>query len=131
MDNYAKDPRPQQFDHATGLLAEQIKLLYQQASKAHLATLIISPAFAFISWKYFPSSWLLSWVMAIYALALGRQLLIHFYFLKKPSAIESVLWGRLFIGAVLLSGILWGIAGGIFFVEDSPLHQLFLAYILG
>ncbi|MBL8498761.1 EAL domain-containing protein [Nitrosomonas sp. JL21] len=131
MDNYAKDPRPQQFDHATGLLAEQIKLLYQQASKAHLATLIISPAFAFISWKYFPSSWLLSWVMAIYALALGRQLLIHFYFHKKPSAIESVLWGRLFVGAVLLSGVLWGIAGGVFFVEDSPLHQLFLAYILG
>ena len=131
MDNYVKNPRPQQFDHATGLLAEQVKLLYQQASKAHLATLIISPAFVFISWNYFPSNWLLSWVLAVYLLALARQLLIHFYFHKKPSATESLIWGRLFIGAVLLSGILWGIAGGIFFVADSPIHQLFLAYILG
>ncbi|MGV8711598.1 MAG: EAL domain-containing protein [Nitrosomonas sp.] len=131
MGHYIKNPSPQQVDHATGLLAEQVKLLYQQASKAHLATLIISPAFAFISWNYFPSNWLLSWVLAVYLLALARQSLIHFYFHKKPSAVESLLWGRLFIGAVLLSGILWGIAGGVFFVENSPIHQLFLAYILG
>lgn len=131
MDNSAKSPGSQPFDHATGLLAEQIKLLYQQASKAHLATLIISPAFVFISWKYFPSNWLLSWVVAIYLLALARQLLIHYYFQKKPSADESIVWGRSFVCAVLLSGLLWGIAGGIFFVEDSPIHQLFLAYILG
>ncbi len=130
LDNYTEDSTSQHSDHSAALRAEQIKLLYQQASKAHLATLIISPAFVIVSWNYFPPSWLLSWAIAVYLLAFCRQLLIQFYFRKNPSTAESIAWGRLFVVAVLLSGILWGVAGGIFFVSHDPMHQLFLAYIL-
>ena len=130
-DNYNEDSKFQQSNHSAALLAEQIKLLYQQATKALFAILIISTALVFVFWNYISKDWLLSWLAAIYLLTFIRYLLIRSFFGKNPSVTESVTWGHLFISGVLLSGMLWGIAGGIFFVADSALHQLFLAYLLG
>ena len=113
------------------LLAEQIKLAYQQAPKALLATLIIATVLAYIFWGLVGENWLLGWLAAIYALTLARFLMVKAYFRKMPSAAESVIWGRQFFISVLLAGILWGSAGSIFFVADSAIHQLFLAYLLG
>lgn len=131
LDNYNEDSKFQQSNHSAALLAEQIKLLYQQATKALFATLIISTALVFVFWNYISKDWLLSWLAATYLLTLIRFLLVRSFFRKDPSVTESVTWGHLFISGVLLSGLLWGIAGGIFFVGNSALHQLFLAYLLG
>lgn len=131
LDDYIEDSSFQQSDHSAALTAEQIKLLYQQSGKAMLATLIISLALAFVFYNYTSANWLWSWLVAIFLLAAIRFLLIQAYFREKPSANQSIIWGRLFILGVFLSGLLWGLAGGIFFVASSVMHQLFLAYLLG
>ncbi|SEF53076.1 EAL domain-containing protein [Nitrosomonas ureae] len=113
------------------LLAEQIKLTYQQAPKALFVTLIVATMLAYIFWGLVGENWLLGWLAAIYVLTLGRFLMVKAYFRKMPSAAESVTWGRQFFISILLAGILWGSAGSIFFVADSAIHQLFLAYLLG
>ncbi|MER2513602.1 MAG: EAL domain-containing protein, partial [Nitrosomonas ureae] len=113
------------------LLAEQIKLAYQQAPKALFVTLIVATMLAYIFWGLVGENWLLGWLAAIYALTLVRFLMVKAYFRKMPSAAESIIWGRQFFISVLLAGILWGSAGSIFFVADSAIHQLFLAYLLG
>ncbi|AEJ02113.1 diguanylate cyclase/phosphodiesterase with PAS/PAC sensor(s) [Nitrosomonas sp. Is79A3] len=125
------DSRFQQSDHAAELLAEQIKLLYQQAPKALIVSLIIAAALTFVFWNLVAKVWLVGWLAAIYLLTFARFLLIKSYFRKNPAITESPVWGRRFLIGTLLSGVLWGIAGSILFVSGSAMHQLFLAYLLG
>lgn len=120
----------QQNNHSAALLAEQVRLLYQQAPKALVVTLIISAALAFVFWNHVAKDWLLGWLVAIYTLTFARYLLVRSYFRKKPAIAESASWGRRFFISTLFSGVLWGTAGSIFFVADSATHQLFLAYLL-
>ncbi|PTQ86681.1 EAL domain-containing protein [Nitrosomonas ureae] len=124
----SQSPSP---NRSGALLAEQIKLAYQQAPKALFVTLIVATMLAYIFWELVGKNWLLGWVAAIYALTFVRFLMVKAYFRKKPSAAESVIWGQQFYIGALLAGILWGSAGSIFFVADSAIHQLFLAYLLG
>ncbi|MCH9639944.1 MAG: EAL domain-containing protein [Betaproteobacteria bacterium] len=118
-------------DHAAEIHAGQVKLLFQQTSSSLPATLIISVVLALVLWDVVSQSWLIGWLSAICGLTFARYLLVLFYFRKKPSVEESVIWGRLFVIGVLLAGLLWGTAGSIFFVSGSPVHQLFLAFLLG
>ncbi len=130
-DNYNEDSKFQQSNHSAALLAEQIKLLYQQAAFALIGTLFIALALVFVFWDYASKSWLLGWLTLIYLITFIRFLLVRAYFRKNPSIAESTIWGRLFVLGVFLSSMLWSIAGGIFFVENSAVHQLFLAFLLG
>ncbi len=125
------DSRFQQSNHAAELLAEQIKLLYQQAPIALIVSLIIAAALTFVFWNLVAKVWLVSWLAAIYLLTFARFLLVKSYFQKKPAITESPVWRRRFLIGTLLSGILWGLAGSILFVSGSAMHQLFLAYLLG
>lgn len=119
-----------QNDHSAALLAEQIKLLYQQAPKALAVTLVIAAALAFIFWNHVAKEWIIGWLAAIYLLSLIRFLLIRSYFRTNPAASESAAWGHRFFAGVLFSGVGWGVAGSIFFIDGSATHQLFLAYLL-
>lgn len=111
--------------------AEQIKLLFQQTPSAFLATLLNSFILASILWGDVPRDQLLIWVITVYILTLTRYLFVRRYHQTKPSSTYAPIWGRFFILGVFLSGTLWGIAGKIFFIQDSLLHQLFLIYLLG
>ncbi len=118
-------------EYQSACYAEQIKLLYLQANKALLATLIIASILSLIFWRHISPSWNLSWLTAIFLLTLGRFNLIRSYFRADPTVEAAPLWGQRFIYGCLLSGILWGAAGSIFFVSGSVIHQLFLAFLLG
>lgn len=118
-------------DHDAEILAEQIKLLYQQNKSALLATLLLAMILVLVLWDYVPKNWLLGWLAAACLITFIRYLLIRSYFRKNPSIAESATWGRLFLIGVLFSGLLWSTAGAFFFVDDSVVHQLFIAYLLG
>lgn len=125
--NYQPPPTNQ----SLALLTEQVKLLYQQTPKALIVTLIVATALVYVYWDYVVREWLVGWLAAIYLLTSVRFLLVRSYFRIKPLMTDSVRWGRWFMIGVALSGLLWGAAGGIFFVSDSETHQFFLAYLLG
>jgi len=118
-------------DHAAEIHSGQVKLLFQQTTSSLPATLIIAVVLVSVLWDVVSESWLIGWLAAICLLTFVRYLLVVFYFRKKPSVAESVIWGRFFVFGVFLAGLLWGTAGNIFFVSDSPVHQLFLAFLLG
>ena len=104
-------------DHAAEILAEQIKLLYQQNKVALLATLLMATILVFVLWDYAAKNWLLGWLAVVYLLTFIRFLLVWSYFRRNPSVIESAIWGRLFTLGVFLSGVLWATAGSIFFID--------------
>ncbi len=125
------DSRLSASDHVAAIHSEQIKLLYLQTTSSFVATLIIASVLVSVLWGHISENWLVGWLVAICILTFARYLLVLSYFRKNPSVTESVIWGRLFVFGVFLSGLLWGTAGGTFFVGDSPIHQLFLAFLLG
>ena len=130
LENHDADPHFYQNNHSAALLAEQVKLLYQQAPKALAVTLVIAAALAFIFWSHVAEEWIIGWLAAIYLLTFARFLLIRSYFRNNPAASESAIWGRRFFIGILFSGVFWGVAGSIFFIDGSATHQLFLAYLL-
>ena len=107
--NYQPPPTNQ----SLALLTEQVKLLYQQAPKALIVTLIVATALVYVYWDYVVREWLAGWLAAIYLLTSIRFLLIRSYFRIKPPMTDSARWGRWFMIGVALSGLLWGAAGGI------------------
>lgn len=119
------------FNYSVTLFAEQIKLLYLQANKALIASLLVSLACVIVFWERLPQSMLIGWFAAIILLSVTRFLLVISYHRKKPSDAESIRWGHYFIATLTISALLWGFAGGVFFIPDSLTHQLFLAYFLG
>ncbi len=125
------DSRVLASDHADKILAEQIKLLYRQAKSAFIATLCVATVLVAMLWDHVSHHWLVGWLIAQYLLTLIRYLCVLSYFQKRPIVSKSARWGRIFILGVFLSGVLWGIAGGIFFVAHSVVHQLSLALLLG
>ena len=46
------------------------------------------------------------------------------------SEAETRLWERRFVGSVATSGVLWGAAGGLFYVPGQPEYGLFLALLI-
>ena len=118
-------------DHNAEILAEQIKLLYQQNKSALLATLLLAMILVLVLWDYVPKNWLIGWLAAAYLITCVRYLLMRSYFRKNPSIAQSAIWGRFFLLGVFFSGLLWSAAGAFFFVDNSVVHQLFIAYLLG
>jgi len=87
-------------NYAVTLFAEQIKLLYLQANKALIASLLVSLACVVVFWERLPQSMLIGWFAAIIVLSATRFLLIISYHRKKPSAVESIRWGYYFIATL-------------------------------
>ncbi len=56
--NVNSQPPP---NHSGSLLAEQIKLAYQQAPKALFVTLVVAAALTLIFWDLIGKGWLLGW----------------------------------------------------------------------
>lgn len=117
-------------DYAQEVRAAQIRLLYEQASSALIATVINAAILAAAFWKTLPRPCLIAWFSACALVAMVRHGLHRTYARRNPAAAESSRWGRLYLLGVALNGALWGFAGYFFFPE-SPWHQLLLAFVLG
>lgn len=127
-DAYPKGPAP---DHAAELVAAQVRLLFRQSSSAFFATSVNAAILAFVLSGKVSDARLIGWLVALVLLTLARFGLVRAYHRANPPPAESARWGRRFVLGVLLAGLTWGTAGGLFFVEQSLLHQFFLAFVLG
>jgi len=115
---------------ARELRAEQISLLYQQVPNAFLAAAINAGLLVFVLWGDLPPSWLITWLVLVWGVTLGRYGLVLYYRQAHPPKGEAIRWGRRFLVGVVLSGLNWGAAGGFLFPKESESHQLFLMFIL-
>lgn len=117
-------------DHAQKVSAKQVLLLFQQTTPAFSATLFNALMLVLVLWEHTSKKLLITWLIAVCLLTFIRLLFVKAYFRKKPSMDATEIWGKLFTAGVFLSGMLWGTAGGLFFIEDDAIYQLFLALIL-
>jgi signal transduction histidine kinase len=123
-DSSAPDPR---------VLAEQVRLLYVRAPIAQATVVVNACLVAWIFWDLVPRGRTLAWVTALCALVLVRMALVRAYRRSATAAepSEAGAWGRRFVVASGLTGVCWGAAAFIFYTPQSPVHELFLAFVLG
>ncbi|MCB1761833.1 MAG: GGDEF domain-containing protein [Gammaproteobacteria bacterium] len=78
-------------------------------------------------WKQVPQGLLLAWMGVMVLFSTVRWLIGRGFPQGPLSSTETRYWERRFILSVAVSGALWGVAGGLFFVSDHRDSNLYLA----
>ena len=116
--------------HRQQIRAEQIRLLFEQLPAALIATTIVGALVVYVLWGHVSPLWLLLWLLALAVTTAVRVWLMRAYFSAKPSVSQAGQWGRRFLAGVLISGVVWGLAGVFPFSSDAALQELFLLFVL-
>ena len=131
MSNHDSGSRLVISDHAAKIRVEQIKLLFQLSKTAFLATPVLAVTLVLVYWNQVSRQLLLVWLVTICLLTLARFFHVRAYLDQSTPDHELVKAVYVYLFGVFLAGTLWGLAGGIFFINESPVHKLFMAYLLG
>ncbi|VAX15608.1 diguanylate cyclase/phosphodiesterase (GGDEF & EAL domains) with PAS/PAC sensor(s) [hydrothermal vent metagenome] len=112
------------------MLAEQVKLAFNQIGFGLLATMFCAIAYMIVVWDVVPFARLLTWFTALTALTFIRRLSSTVFFRQKPGAKEAFRWSVIFNAGAFLSGLLWGVVGVFLFPENFIGHQVFLILLV-
>jgi hypothetical protein len=118
------------FDHTREIRAAQVRLLYEQALTALVASGVNAAILVAVFWGEVPNSFLIVWLFLVFVVGSGRYQLRRAYLRDQSASADSLRWGRHYIYGVAANGALWGMAGFFFFTERSYFHQTFLAFVL-
>ena len=123
-------PPPNANGHRQQIRSEQIRLLFEQLPAALIATTIVGALVVYVLWGHVSPLWLLLWLLGLAVTTVVRAWLMRAYFRAKPSASQAGRWGRRFLAGVLVSGVVWGLAGVFPLSPDAALQELFLLFVL-
>lgn len=118
----APDPR---------VLAEQVRMLYVRAPIAQATVVVNAFVVCWVFWDLVPLTRSVAWVGTLCVLSAARIALVRAYRRRAGGPSEARLWGRRFVFGAALTGVCWGAAALIFYTPRSPLHAIFLAFVLG
>jgi signal transduction histidine kinase/CheY-like chemotaxis protein len=110
--------------------AEQVAILYQQLPYSIVGTVIAVVFLAAVMWDIAPRNAIIGWLLCMGANQLWR-LVLYFQFQRlRVPAHDVERWAQYWAAGALISGVLWGGAGFLFFVPSSPVHQAFLIVLI-
>lgn len=112
------------------VFAEQVKSLYQQLPVGMAGTTIGAIALVLVMWGHAPSAWLTAWLAVVFLNQLWRLGVLIRFRRAEPSLAEIPRWCGLWLAGAAGSGILFGIAGYVFFDPDSLAREVTLIFIL-
>ena len=124
-------PRLDANRHHRQIRAEQIRLLFEQLPSALLATTIVGGLVVYVLWDHVSRLWLAMWLLGLAVTTLARVWLragVLHSTSRRPRKPDR--WGRRFLAGVLISGVIWGIAGVFPVSPNDFLEQMFLTFVL-
>lgn len=130
--NFEADPRSKLTDADSAISREQlirahaIGMLYQSLPLIMVNLTLMPAVVAVVMWDRVNHAVLLLWVLLTVLLLAARFVLAQAYRRAQPTPQLAPRWARYFTWSSFASGLLWGAAGMLFFVEDSIGHQVFL-----
>ena len=109
------------------VLAKQVQLLYQQVPGSIATSAIGALVLVFIMWGQVPKLILLSW-LGVYLLIGGLGYSALWWWFQSANTVDQqpATWGRRFTFSGFLSGLSWGMAGYVCFVQNALDYQLLL-----
>ncbi|HEX4842263.1 MAG TPA: hybrid sensor histidine kinase/response regulator [Limnobacter sp.] len=114
--------------HSHHIRQEQVELLFKHLPFILLGNLASATGLAAILWNTANQGLLLGWLGSIYAASLARAV-VRRYFARLNGRFDPSRWMNIAIGGTLLSGLIWGAAGVLFFNND-PIAVMALATFL-
>jgi signal transduction histidine kinase len=110
--------------------AEQIRTVYLHSPTTTIGSLVAGAFLVWMAWDKVATGVIASWAAALLLHQAVRVYHYGAYLRANPSPAESVRWGRLYIGAAVIAGLIWGASGIFFYVPDGIVEQTYLALIL-
>lgn len=118
---------PALIDPYSGLVtAQAIEMLFRNLPGVAASTVVMPMIMVWVMWGKISHGLLVTWCLAVIAIAVWRVLLSRVYFRRNPAQAEAKRWGRYYTVTSLCSGLVWAVAPMFFYVPDSALHQVFL-----
>lgn len=125
MNNKSKDSKSE-------LYIEQINLLYKTGYGALIGVLIVSIFLVIALWITTKNTDLFWWISILALIILGRWLSISHFLNADIQKKAYVFWAAVYVFGVFLSGLMWGIAGFIFFnPENLIVIVILITFTLG
>ena len=112
------------------LLGEVVGLLYGQAGKGLLGTLISATVLSIVESRVVDHGVMTAWLGTILVVSLFRYVLLLGYRRSETSETRPEFWRNLFIAGAVAAALVWGSASAWLFTPTSIVHQTFLAFVL-
>lgn len=109
----------------------QVRTLYRQGTLVLAANVVNALLVTAVLWRSVAPAVLVSWTAAMCVVTLVRLQVRRAYWATAHTEADSPKWRRASIVGAAMSGILWGVAGWLFFVPDSAMAQLLITFVLG
>ncbi|MCC6656670.1 MAG: hybrid sensor histidine kinase/response regulator [Rhodocyclaceae bacterium] len=117
---------PQPADLERQVRLEKVRMMYQQMATSVTGTMVGVALLVGVLWSVQPPALLLAWAACMGANQAWR-LMLFLRFRRENIALDSLEgWARRWLIGAAISGAVWAAAGALFFVSDSPLHQMVL-----
>jgi signal transduction histidine kinase len=110
--------------------AEQIRTVYLHSPTTTIGSLVAGAFLAWMAWDKVAVGVIASWAAALLLHQAVRVYHYGAYLRANPGPAESVRWGRLYIGAAIIAGLIWGASGIFFYIPEAIVEQTYLALIL-
>ena len=112
------------------ILAGVMAAVYRQVPQSVLVSVVGAFALLMVLWYTMNRHALMAWFMLILVESLARVRLAY-KFRRAVEVVDEVQhWARRWVALAALAGLLWGVAGFMFFSSDQPLHQVVLVAVV-
>ena len=114
----------------TDVKSEQIRILFSAIPSSLFAVLVGSTVLSISQWQVINHDTIIAWFIAINLLSLLRLMMFQqFNHLQSAHLVDSI-WAQAAIVSSMASGLAWGVGGFLLFPENSPVHQVFLTFVI-
>ncbi|NWF39353.1 PAS domain S-box protein [Mariprofundus sp. NF] len=111
--------------------AEQVSLLFKAMASSSIATTINASILTLMLWDVIRHDYLIAWLAVLLFITLGRLLHSHYFQRDQAKVQNSQRWEISFLAGTTLAALSWGCASLLLFADQSVVHQVFLAFVVG
>ncbi|WP_404425857.1 ATP-binding protein [Nibricoccus sp. IMCC34717] len=109
---------------------ELLRVAYQAARLGVVINVVVPLVVAAVLWGHAESWLIISWVLSIASLSIGR-LVLHRRFLEKSRGLDELpTWTQAFRMGALATALLWGVASWKFLEVDNAVLRSFVIFIV-
>lgn len=112
------------------LFNAQVRMMYATANPGVMHTFLV----LIVGWMYWGISdqdSLLLWLGVMLTISMARLAIVQVFVAQSPGDEDIVLWDRVYLVAVFITGIAWGAAGFLLYPPDNTVYQVALAFVIG